>query len=152
MFGPSTPYEIKDYGAIDPEYGTEADLKALVSEAHRLGLKVIRDIVFSHTANDSLLLLKPGFFERSPDGALKISRWRPLIPDFSNTQVREYYRDNMVHWIRDAQMDGFRIDVAGAVPVDFWEQAREAMDRVNRDVIMLSEAPTMATSTNPLRM
>jgi len=144
VFGPSTPYEIKDYGAIDPEYGTEADLKALVSEAHRLGLKVIMDVVYSHTANDSLLLLKPGFFERTPDGALKISRWRTLIPDFTNTQVREYFRDNMLHWVRDVQMDGFRVDVAGAVPVDFWEQAREAMDRVNRDVIMLSEADVPA--------
>src|ERR1039458_5868998 len=46
VFGPSTPYEIKDYDRIDPEYGSEADLKALVSEAHRLGLKVIMDVVF----------------------------------------------------------------------------------------------------------
>ena len=62
VFGPSTPYEIKDYDVIDPEYGTEADLKALVAQAHKLGLKVIMDIVYAHSANDNVLLNKPGFY------------------------------------------------------------------------------------------
>ena len=60
VFGPSTPYEIKDYDVIDPEYGTEADLKALVAQAHKLGLKVIMDIVYAHSANDNVLLNKAG--------------------------------------------------------------------------------------------
>jgi glycosidase len=140
VFGPSTPYEIKDYDAIDPEYGTEADLKALVAQAHKLGLKVILDIVFSHSANDNVLLHNPGFFRRTPEGALIMSRWKTIQPDFKNPQVRDYFRNNMLHWIKDVGVDGFRADVAGAVPADFWDEAREAMDKVNPNAIMLAES------------
>ncbi len=140
VFGPSTPYEIKDYDMIDPEYGSEADLKALVAEAHKLGLKVIMDIVFAHSANDNVLLNKPGFYQRTPDGKLIMSRWRTPMPDFTNPQVHEYFRNNMLHWIRDVGLDGFRADVAGGVPITFWDEARDAMDKVNPNVIMLAEA------------
>jgi glycosidase len=140
VFGPSTPYEIKDYDRIDPEYGSEADLKALVSDAHKLGLKVIMDIVYAHSANDNVLLNKPGFYQRTPDGKLIMSRWHTPMPDFTNSEVREYFRNNMLHWVRDVGVDGFRADVAGGVPTSFWNEAREAMDKVNPDVIMLAEA------------
>lgn len=140
VFGPSTPYEIKDYDRIDPEYGTEANLKALVEEAHKLGLKAIMDVVFAHSANDNVLLNRPGFYQRTPDGALKMSRWHTPMPDFTNPQVREYFRNNMLHWIRDVGVDGFRCDVAGGVPLDFWNEARDAMDKVNPNAIMLAEA------------
>lgn len=140
VFGPSTPYEIKDYDRIDPEYGTEADLKALVTQAHSLGLKVIMDIVYAHSANDNVLLDKPGFYRRTPDGKLIMSRWHTPQPDYTNPQVREYFRNNMLHWIRDVGVDGFRADVAGGVPTSFWDEARDAMDKVNPNVIMLAEA------------
>ena len=80
VFGPSTPYEIKDYDMIDPEYGSEADLKELVSQAHKLGLKVIMDIVYAHSANDNVLLNRPGFYKRTPDGKLIMSRWKTPMP------------------------------------------------------------------------
>ncbi len=62
------------------------------------------------------------------------------MPDFKNPQVHEYFRNNMLHWVRDVGVDGFRADVAGGVPLDFWDEARAAMDKVNPDVIMLAEA------------
>lgn len=144
VFGPSTPYEIKDYDVIDPEYGTEADFKAFMAQAHKVGLKVIMDIVYAHSANDHVLLNRPGFYQRTPDGKLIMSRWHTPQPDFKNPQVREYFRNNMLHWIRDVGVDGFRADVAGGVPTDFWEEARDAMDKVNPDVIMLAEADVPA--------
>ena len=140
VFGPSTPYEIKDYDRIDPEYGSEADLKALVSEAHRLGLKVIMDIVYAHSANDNVLLDKPGFYQRTPEGRIKLSEWHTPMPDYTNPQVREYFRNNMVHWVKDVGMDGFRADACSRVPVEFWNEAREALDKINPNVIMLAEA------------
>jgi glycosidase len=140
VFGPSTPYEIKDYDAIDPEYGAEADFKALVIQAHKLGLKVIMDIVYAHSANDNVLLNKPGFYQRTPDGKLIMSRWRTPQPDFKNSQMREYFRSNMLHWVGDVGVDGFRADVAGGVPADFWDEARDAIDKVNPSVIMLAES------------
>src|SRR5436190_185634 len=140
VFGPSTPYEIKDYDMIDPEYGSEADLKELVLQAHKLGLKVIMDIVYAHSANDNVLLHRPGWYQRTPEGKLIMSRWRTPMPDFRNAQVRDYFWNNMLHWVRDVGIDGFRADVAGGVPTDFWNEARDAMDKVNPNVIMLAEA------------
>jgi len=140
VFGPSTPYEIKDYDMIDPEYGSESDFKSLVSQAHKLGLKVMMDIVFAHSANDNVLLNRSGFYKRTPDGKLIMSRWKTPIPDYTNPQVRAYFRDNMLHWVRDIGVDGFRADVAGGVPASFWDEARDAMDKVNPNVIMLAEA------------
>ena len=140
VFGPSTPYEIKDYDTIDPEYGTEADFKALVSQAHKLGLKVIMDIVYAHSANDNVLLNKPGFYQRTADGKIILSQWKTPQPDFKNPQVHEYFRNNMLHYLNDVGVDGFRADVAGGVPVDFWNEARDAMDKVNPNAIMLAEA------------
>jgi glycosidase len=140
VFGPSTPYEIKDYDKIDPEYGSEADYKALVDQAHKLGLKIIMDIVYAHSANDNVLLDKPGYYQRTPDGKLILSRWHTPQPDFKNPQVREYFRNNMLHWMKDVGVDGFRADVAGGVPTDFWNEARDAMDKVNPKAIMLAEA------------
>jgi len=140
VFGPSTPYEIKDYDVIDPEYGTEADFKAFMAQAHKAGLKVIMDIVYAHSANDNVLLNRPGFYQRTPDGKLIMSRWHTPQPDFKNPQAHEYFRNNMLHWVKDVGVDGFRADVAGGVPTDFWEEARDAMDKVNPDVIMLAEA------------
>jgi glycosidase len=140
VFGPSTPYEIKDYDVIDPEYGTEADLKSLVEQAHKLGLKVIMDIVYAHSANDNVLLNRLGFYQRTPDGKLIMSRWKTPMPDFTNPQVHEYFCNNMLHWVRDVGIDGFRADVAGGVPLAFWEEARDAMNKVNPNVIMLAEA------------
>jgi len=140
VFGPSTPYEIKDYDVIDPEYGTEGDLKSLSEQAHKLGLKVIMDIVYAHSANDNVLLNRPGFYQRTPEGKLIMSRWKTPMPDFKNPVVHEYFRNNMLHWVRDVGIDGFRADVAGGVPLAFWEEARDAMDKVNPNVIMLAEA------------
>ncbi|HEY1336197.1 MAG TPA: alpha-amylase family glycosyl hydrolase [Bryobacteraceae bacterium] len=119
VFGPSTPYEIKDYDRIDPEYGSEADLKALVEQAHKLGLKVIMDIVYAHSANDNVLLYRPGFYQRGQDGKLTMSRWHTPMPDFKNPEVHEFFRNNMLHWVKDVGIDGFRADVAGGVPTDF---------------------------------
>lgn len=62
------------------------------------------------------------------------------MPDFTNPQVREYFRNNMMHYVRDVGIDGFRVDWPSHIPLEFWEQARDAMDKVNPNVIMLSEA------------
>ena len=69
-----------------------------------------------------------------------MSRWKTPQPDFKNPQVREYFRNNMLHWVKDVGVDGFRADVAGGVPLDFWDEARDAMDKVNPNVIMLAES------------
>ncbi len=134
------PYRIADYDAIDPEFGTEEDLRELVDSAHKVGLKVMMDIVFFHCGPDSVLLERPGFVKRTADGKPVLGRWGFPALNYESSELRDYLIGVLVHWVRDVKVDGFRCDVAGAVPIDFWEAARVALDKVNPEVIMLSEA------------
>jgi len=134
------PYRIADYAAVDPEFGTEADLTELVAEAHKLGLKVIIDIVFFHCGPDNVLLERPGFIKRTPDGKPVLGQWKFPALNYESRELRDYLIGVLVHWVRDVKIDGFRCDVAQMVPLDFWEEAREALDKINPDVVMLSES------------
>ncbi len=136
----ASPYNIADYNAIDPDYGNEGDLHDFVSAAHKLGLKVMLDIVYYHAAPDSVMLKRSDWFVKTPDGNIARGFWPQPLPDYRNGQVRKYLIDSLVHWVRDFKIDGFRCDVGGGVPVAFWEEARKALDAVNPDVILLSES------------
>jgi glycosidase len=136
----ASPYNIADYNAVDPQYGTEQDLRDFVTAAHKLGLKVMLDIVYYHTAPDTVLLRIPDSLVRTPDGKIARGFWPQPLPDYNNPQVRKYLSDSLVHWVRDFAIDGFRCDVGGGVPIGFWEEARKALDRVNPNVILLSES------------
>jgi len=138
--GYTSPYRIADYDAIDPEYGTEADLRALVEEAHRLKLKVLMDIVFYHTGPDSVLMKRPDFYMHEKDGSLLLGRWKLPRLNLQNAELRRYLIGNLLHWAKDVGVDGFRCDVAGGLSVDFWEQSRAELDKVNRELIMLAES------------
>ena len=137
----ASPYSIADYNAIDPEAGTPQDLRDFVAEAHRLHLKVMLDIVYYHTAPDNVMMQQdPSFFVKTQDGQIARGFWPQPLPDYSNPKVRKYLIDSLVHWVRDFGIDGFRCDVGGGVPISFWNEARQALDKVNRDVILLSES------------
>jgi glycosidase len=136
----ASPYNIADYNAIDPQYGNEQDLHQFVDQAHRLGLKVMLDLIYYHTAPDGVMMRNPSWLVHTPDGKIARGFWPQPLPDFRNPQVREYLINSMVHWVRDFKVDGFRCDVGAGVPVSFWEAARKALDKVNRDVILLSES------------
>ena len=136
----ASPYNIADYNAIDPQYGNEKDLHDFVSETHRLRLKVMLDIVYYHSAPDSVMRSIPNFFVKTDDGKIARGFWPQPLPDYHNPQVRKYLIASLVHWVRDFRIDGFRCDVGGGVPVSFWEEARKELDRVNPNVILLSES------------
>lgn len=136
----ASPYNIADYNAVDPQYGNESDLRAFVAEAHRLGLKVMLDLIYYHTAPDGVMMKHPEWLVHTPDGQIARGFWPQPLPNFNNPQVREYLIASMVHWVRDFKVDGFRCDVGAGVPISFWEAARQSLDTVNRDVILLSES------------
>jgi glycosidase len=136
----ASPYSIADYNAIDPEYGNEQDLHGFVSAAHKLGLKVMLDIVYYHAAPDNVMLKTPDFFVKTLDGRIARGFWPQPLPDYRNAQVRQYLIDSLVHWVRDFKIDGYRCDVGAGVPIAFWEEARKALDRVDPSVILLSES------------
>lgn len=134
------PYRIADYDSIDPEFGTEADLRELVDTAHKLGLKVLMDLVYLHAGPDTVLLKRPGFVKHTPEGKPALGRWNFPLLNFENPKLREYLIGNMLHWVRDVKVDGFRCDVAAGIPVGFWEQARAEIEKALPDVVMLAEA------------
>ncbi len=140
-----SPYAVRDYYAINPDYGTEADLTRLVAEAHKRGMKVIIDVVINHTAWDSVLMQHPEFYKHDGNGKII-----PPMPDwadvaglnYASPELRTYMVAMLKHWIdpHGVNADGFRCDVASMIPTSFWEQAREELTKVKPDIAMLAEA------------
>lgn len=137
-----SPYAVRDYYAVNPDYGTGADLKRLVSEAHRRGMKVIIDIVANHTSWDSVMMKTPEFYVRDASGKITYPHdWSDVAElNYDSPALRRYMTDMLKFWLSEYDLDGFRCDVAAEVPTDFWEQARVELDKVKPDIVMLAES------------
>ncbi len=137
-----SPYAVRDYYAINPDYGTKDDLKRLISEAHQRRLKVIIDIVANHTAWDSVLMKHPDWYKHDAKGNITYPYdWSDIAAvNYANPELRRYMTEMLKYWIHDFDLDGFRCDVAGEVPTDFWESARAELDKIKPDIFMLAEA------------
>ena len=138
-----SPYSVRDYYAVNPEFGTEEELKRFIDAAHEQGFKVILDLVANHTAWDNALASEhPVWYEKTWDGRFRPTPWwdwSDIIDlDWSKPGVREHVGGAMEYWVREFKVDGFRADVAGYVPVDFWETMRSRLDAI-RPVFMLGE-------------
>jgi len=138
-----SPYAVRDFYAVNPDYGTAEDLKRLVREAHRRDLRVIIDIVANHTSWDNVMMKTPEFYVRDPrTGKINSPHdWTDVAElNYDNPALRKYMTDMLVHWVREFDLDGFRCDVAAEVPTDFWEQARVELEKVKPDIAMLAES------------
>ena len=145
MDNPLSPYRIKDYFHTDPEYGTDDDLKRFVAIAHRLGMRVMLDLVYYHCGPTAVFIEDhPDFVKRNDDGTVKNGRWHFPELNFDCPELREYLWQNMEYWVREFDVDGYRTDVEHSVPEDFWEEGRRRIEAIKQDVIMLAE------SENPL--
>ena len=138
-----SPYAVKDYYGIHPDYGTTNDFKNLIVESHKRGMKVIIDLVANHTAWDSVMMATPEFYKRDANGKITppVPEWTDVAGlNYANPKLREYIIAMLKHWVTEFDLDGFRCDVAGMVPTDFWEQARIELQKVKPDIFMLAEA------------
>ena len=137
-----SPYAIRDYRAVNPEYGTREDFVRLVDAIHAQGMKCIIDVVYNHTSPDSVLAAEhPEWFYHKPDGSFgnKCGDWYDIIDlDYSQRGLWDYQIDTLKMWAEI--VDGFRCDVAPLVPLEFWLAAREAVKEVQPDCIWLSES------------
>lgn len=146
-----SPYSIKNYYAVDPDYGTLADFKRLVAGAHQRGMKVLMDIVANHTAWDSVMMTNKSFYKQDQNGNVipPVPEWTDVAGlNYASPELRAYMIAMLKYWIQTADVDGFRCDVAYMVPTDFWEQARAALVKVKPDIIMLAEASKPELLTN----
>ena len=145
---PGSPYSVRDYMAVHPDYGTVEDFKSLVAEAHAIGLKVILDWVPNHTSWDSeWKKMHPEYFTKYNgdftvplnEHGQPITDWSDVCDlDYANPATRRAMIGAMQYWLKTCDIDGFRVDMAGLVPNDFWAQARPSLDSV-KQVFMLSE-------------
>lgn len=138
-----SPYSVKDYYSVNPEFGTLADLRHFISSAHALGMYVILDWVANHTAWDNPLVSQhPEWYARDWKGDFRPTPWWdwPDIIDLDYNQegIRRYMTEALKYWAGDVDVDGFRCDVAGFVPTDFWNNARKELDKI-KPVFMLAE-------------
>ncbi len=137
------PYSISDYRKVNPEYGSPEDFQRLINKAHKMGLKVMIDIVFNHTAHDAILLQEhPEFYTQDQNGnpITTVPEWSDVI-DLRHPQagLNRYLIDSLKIWVQMG-VDGFRCDVASLVPLSFWLQAREEIAQIKPDCIWLAES------------
>lgn len=141
MNNAKNPYRMMDYYHVDPEYGNDDDLKAFVNECHHLGLRIMLDMVYLHCGSRAVFLKEnPDFIKRDAEGGAVKAGWNWPALNFDNNQLREYLWQNMEYWVNEFDVDGFRLDVAFGVPLDFWETARTRLEKIRPDIGMLSEA------------
>lgn len=138
-----SPYAVKDYYSVSSALGTHEDLDAFVTAAHEQGFKVILDWVANHTSWDNVLVEQhPEWYARDWQGNFCPTPWWDwddiIDLDFDQPGLREYMTQAMAWWVREHDIDGFRCDVAGLVPTDFWATVRRELDAI-KPVFMLAE-------------
>ena len=146
----NSPYSVKDYKAVAPEYGTVDDLKHLVEECHNRDMGVILDWVANHSAWDNKWLTEhPDWYTHDSTGNIIFppgTDWTDVADlNYDNPEMRKAMVDAMCFWVDSVGVDGFRCDVADQVPVEFWRDCIRTLRSAAapRKLIMLAEG------TNP---
>ncbi|MDB4893436.1 MAG: alpha amylase catalytic region, partial [Gemmatimonadetes bacterium] len=143
-------YAVADYRAINPEFGTSADFKSFVDAAHAQGLKVLLDWVPNHTAFDhTWITAHKDFYVTRSDGTIINARdneghdtdWTDVAElNYDNPEMRKAMIADMRYWLDSMSIDGFRADVAGGVPTDFWVDAKRELQKSKPDLFLLAES------------
>ena len=142
----NSPYSVRDYKAVAPEYGTVDDLRKLVETCHEHGIGVILDWVANHTAWDNVWVQQhPDWYTHDSTGNIIFppgTDWTDVADlNYDNKDMRAAMIDAMLYWVDSVGVDGFRCDVADQVPVDFWKEAITTLRKSAepRRLVMLAE-------------
>ena len=128
-------YACSDYTAINPEFGTIDDFKKLVQQAHELGFKVIIDWVANHTGWDHRWTKEhPEYYKKDSSGNFNMASGMDDIIelDYHNPALRNAMIDAMAFWVNETGIDGYRCDLAFWVELDFWKEARTALEKTKK--------------------
>jgi len=136
-------YSVRDYYDVNPEFGTMEDFKTLVHRIHRMGMHVIVDWVANHSSWDNHLAIDhPEWYSKTREGNFQPTPWYDwddvIDFDYDKPGIRRYMTDVLKYWVITTDIDGYRCDVAGFIPVDFWENVRKELDSI-KPVFMLAE-------------
>ena len=143
-------YAVSDFKKVNPEFGTIEDFRNLVKTAHDNGIYVILDWVPNHTGWDHVWIKEhPEYYTKNAKGEIidpinpetgKSWGWSDVADlNYDNQGLRAAMTADMLHWIKNENIDGFRCDVAGNVPLDYWQQAIPQL-RKEKNIFMLAEA------------
>ena len=148
-----SPYSIKDYYKINPEYGTLEDFKDLIAKTHEKGMKLMIDIVFNHTSRDSLIMNEhPEWMYHDKNGNFsnKVGDWSDVYDlDFNNQDLIDYLV-KVIEYYCSLGVDGFRFDVASLIHKAFFIKLKEMLNEKYPDTILLAESID-ASFTNYVR-
>ena len=137
-------YSIRDYCAVNDEFGTMADFDSFVAKAHSLGMKVLLDWVANHTSRDAVWMRErpADWYERNEDGTAKVPwDWTDTAKlNYANHDVWRAQIEAMRFWVEQHDVDGFRCDMAMLVPIEFWQEASAVLHAVRPDIFLLAEA------------
>ena len=137
-------YSIRDYKGVNPEFGSEADLRDFITKAHALGIKILFDWVANHTARDARWISERpvDWYERDSEGRAKVPwDWSDTAKlNYANREVWRGQIDAMRYWVEQFGIDGFRCDMAMLVPIEFWQEASAELHSIKSDIFMLAEA------------
>jgi glycosidase len=148
-------YAVTDHFALRETFGSEEELRALVAAAHARGLRVILDFVPNHASDKHpyyVDAVRKGtaspyfdFFDRGASGEVTHYFDWPHLKNlsFDSPEVRRYIIEAFLRWIRDFDVDGFRVDVGWGVrerAPEFWPRWREELKRIKPDLLLLAEA------------
>ena len=153
-------YDTIDYYQIDPSFGTTEDLRELVQKTHERGMKVVLDAVYNHTGRDFFAfrdILENGeksryldwYFidELPPKGEMgEIPNYKcfgyyggmPKL-NLKNPEVEKYITDVACYWIKECDIDGWRMDVGDEISHFFWKNFRKAIKAVKKDMLIIGE-------------
>jgi len=137
-------YAVADYKDVNPEFGTKEDLRSIIKTAHENNMLVILDWVANHTGWDNPWITDhPEWYTKDSTGNITHTvgtDWTDVADlNYDNEEMRAAMIDALKYWVTDFDVDGYRCDVAGMVLVDFWNNAREELDKI-KPVFMLAEA------------
>ena len=135
-------YSVANYTAVNPEFGTDVDFKALVDKAHAMGFKVVLDWVADHSGWDNPWISNPSWYHQDSNGNIisPNTDWSDVAwLNYDNPDMRAAMLAAMKYWVTNFDIDGFRADYAPGVPADFWQQAITALTAI-KPLFMLAEA------------
>jgi len=139
-----SPYCVKDYTAVNPEFGTLDDFKSLVGHAHERGMAVIIDWVANHTSWDNAWISShPEWYTHDDNGEIihpAGTGWNDVADlNFDNPDLCQAMIDAMKFWVEEVGVDGFRCDAADYVPFGFWKDCVSQLRATGHDLLMLAE-------------
>jgi glycosidase/uncharacterized protein YjdB len=149
----NSPYCVKDYNAVNPEFGTLDDLRTLIDEAHSRGMAVMLDWVANHTSWDNTWITShKDWYKQDASGNIVSPSlgWRDVAQlNFANNDMRNAMINAMKYWVFTANCDGFRCDYSDGPPADFWKQAIDSLRNITtHKLLLLAEGSRSAHFTS----